>query len=463
MVRIFNVYYPSRTFALFCSEIILTVLCFVASALLLHGRASYAVLRSASGLAQLAVMALICLCCVHYFDLYDTRTFKSRRELLPRLLQVLGAAAVALGLIYFLVPRIVVVPGLYFLASPMLLITLFALRVGFVYVNDSSVQSQRVVLVGRSQIGSDLSREIRLRPELGITVIGYVDDSEPAVDSYLGVPRLGATSDLEEIVAKYDAHAAIVAAEDRRGHLPMDTLLKLRIGGMPIYEARTAYERFTGKIPVEDLRPSWLIFSDGFRTRARMAAIQRAYSCVAALIGFLLVLPIMALVALAMKLTSKGPVLFQQERIGKDGKVFKLFKFRSMRVDAEAASGAVWTVENDPRITRMGRIMRKSHLDELPQLWNVLRGDMNIVGPRPERPEFMELLESQVPYYAHRHIVRPGVTGWAQVRYNYGSTVDEQCEKLRHDLYYIKNLSPSLDFLILFETVKIVLWRRGAK
>jgi exopolysaccharide biosynthesis polyprenyl glycosylphosphotransferase len=232
---------------------------------------------------------------------------------------------------------------------------------------------------------------------------------------------------------------------------------------MPIHEARTAYEQITGKIPVQDLRPSWLIFSDGFRTHARMTAIQRVYSFAVALVGLVLFLPVMALVALVVMLESKGPILFAQERVGKDGKVFRLYKFRSMRADAEAKSGPVWTIDNDPRVTRVGGILRKSHLDELPQLWNVLRGDMNIVGPRPERPEFMHLLESQIPYYAQRHIVRPGVTGWAQVRYNYGSTVEEQYEKLRHDFYYIKHVSPSLDFLILFETVKIALWGRGAK
>jgi len=251
--------------------------------------------------------------------------------------------------------------------------------------------------------------------------------------------------------------------EDRRGHLPMDTLLKLRVGGMPVYEARTAYERITGKIPVQDIRPSWLVFSDGFRTHARMTAIQRAYSFVAAFIGMVLVLPVMAVVAILVKISSKGPVLFRQERVGKNGKVFDLLKFRSMRADAEVASGPVWTIDNDPRVTAVGGVLRKFHLDELPQLWNILRGDMNIVGPRPERPEFMKLLESEIPYYCHRHIVRPGLTGWAQVRYNYGSTLEEQYEKLRHDLYYIKNVSPTLDLLIVFETVKIVLWGRGSK
>jgi sugar transferase (PEP-CTERM system associated) len=463
MVRIFNVYFPSRTFVLLCSEIILTVLCFVSSALLLHGDGSYAVLLTTSGIAQLAVMAITCLCCAHYFDLYDTRNLKSWRDLLPRLLQVLGAASLALGIIYYLVPRLIVVKGLYFLASPILLCLLFGLRIAFVYVNDASAQSQRVVLVGWSQLGCDLAREICLRPELGIRLIGFVDDSEPPMQPPMAIPRLGSTSELEDIVQKCRAQAAIVAVKDRRGHLPVDALLRLRIGGMPIHEARTAYERITGKIPVEDLRPSWLIFSEGFRTHARMTAIQRAYSFAAALFGLLLVLPVMALVVLAVKLDSNGPVLFKQERVGKGGTTFKLFKFRSMRMDAEIGSGPVWTIDNDPRVTRLGRVLRKFHLDELPQLWNVVRGDMNIVGPRPERPEFMQLLESEIPYYAHRHIVRPGITGWAQVRYNYGSTVAEQYEKLRHDLFYIKHTSPSLDLLILLETVKIVLWGRGSK
>ena len=463
MVRIFNVYYPSRTFVLLCSELFLTVVCFLTSALILHGRGSYHALVTVSGLCQLVVMALVCLCCMHYFDLYDTRTFRSKWNLVSRLFQVLGTAALALGLIYYVFPRIVAIPGLYFLASPMLLCTLFLLRVGFVYVNEASDQAQRVVLVGRSQLGSDLAREIRQRPELGINIVGYVDDNAVDGGAPIAVPRLGETSALQQIVAGSRIEAAIVALEDRRGRLPVETLLKLRIGGMPIYEARTAYERITGKIPVQDLRPSWLIFSDGFRTHARMTQIQRAYSFVAALIGLLVCLPVMALIAVLVKLESKGPILFKQERVGKDGKTFLLYKFRSMRADAEAKSGPVWTIDNDPRVTRIGGLMRKSHLDELPQLWNVLRGDMNVVGPRPERPEFMELLEAEVPYYAHRHIVRPGITGWAQVRYNYGSTVEEQCEKLRHDLYYIKHVSPALDFVIIFETVKIVLWGRGAK
>jgi sugar transferase (PEP-CTERM system associated) len=464
MVRIFNVYYPNRSFVMFCSEILITVLTFVASAVILHPHGSYAALWTPGAIAQLFVMALVCLFCMHYFDMYDARTFARKRELLFRLLQVLGVASLLLGIIYYLVPRLIVIANIYFLASPMLLCLLFALRVGFVYVNDATTgQGVRVLVVGWSQLGSDLSREIRLRPELGLNLVGYVDDSESPLNAPGGLQRLGSVSKLEEVAAQTGAQSAIVALQDRRGSLPMDSLLKLRVAGMPVHEARTLYERITGKIPVEDLRPSWLIFNEGFRTHARMIALQRAYSFVAAAIGMVMTFPLMLLTGLAVRLSSNGPVFFRQERVGKDGRVFQLIKFRSMRADAEAASGPVWTIDNDPRATRVGRVMRKFHLDEFPQLWNVLRGDMNLVGPRPERPEFMHLLESQIPYYTHRHIVRPGITGWAQVRYNYGSTVDEQREKLRHDLYYIKNISPSLDFLILFETVKIVLWGRGSK
>lgn len=463
MVRLFNVYHPSRTFLLLCSEVILTVLCFVAAVFVLHRSESMTVLSDPLGVAQLTIMVTICLLCLHYFDLYDFRNFGILRELLSRLLLVLGTASLALGIIYLLFPGLIVVPWIYVLASPVLLCLLFGVRVAFVYFNQMPTQAKRVLLVGSSPIGCDLSREIRQRPELGINLVGYVDDSEPGIHPPMAIPLLGSTSELEEVAVRYRADAAIVAFQDRRGRLPVDSLLKLRFGGVKIQEARLLYEHITGKIPVEDLRPSSLIFSEGFCTHAWMIAIQRAYSFVGALIGLVFALPVMALVALATMLDSKGPLLISQARVGKDGQIFTLFKFRSMREDAEAKNGAVWTVHNDPRITRVGRIIRKFRLDELPQLWNVLRGDMNIVGPRPERSEFMQLLESRIPYYRHRHIVRPGITGWAQVRYNYGSTVEEQYEKLRHDLFYVKNISPSLDFYILFQTVKIILWGRGAK
>ncbi len=463
MVRLFNVYHPSRTFLLVCSEIGLTVLCFVGALFLRGGSDSYTVLTNPVGIVQLLVMTGTCVFCLYCFDLYDFQNIDSNRELFRRLLLVLGTTSLILGTIYYLFPGLIVMRDIYVLASLMLLGLLFAVRVAFARLNQLPTRTERVILVGSSSLACDLAREIRLRPELGFNLVGYVDDGEPGMHPTLAIPRLGSTANLEELVAQARATAAIVGIKDRRGRLPVEALLRLRISGMRIQEARTVYERITGKIPVENLVPSWLIFSDGFRTHPRMTAVQRAYSFVFALVGLALAFPVMALVALLIKLDSEGPILFRQARVGQNHRVFTLLKFRSMRKNAEAQTGAVWTVENDSRITRMGRYLRKFRLDELPQLWNVLRGDMNLVGPRPERPEFVAMLEEKIPYYTHRHIVHPGITGWAQVRYNYGSTIEEQCEKLRYDLFYIKNISTSLDFYILFQTVKIILRGRGAK
>jgi sugar transferase (PEP-CTERM system associated) len=223
------------------------------------------------------------------------------------------------------------------------------------------------------------------------------------------------------------------------------------------------YEEYTGKIAVENLRPSWLIFASGFRKSRVLAAAKRTIDVVGALIGLTLALPIMAVVALLVRLSSPGAIFYSQERVGLNGRVFRINKFRSMCADAEAATGAVWSTANDPRVTRVGRFLRLTRLDELPQLWNVLRGDMSIVGPRPERPEFVSKLTEEIPFYGQRHVVKPGLTGWAQVRYTYGASVEDTIQKLQYDLYYIKNMSLALDVVIVIETIKIVILRRGAR
>ena len=237
----------------------------------------------------------------------------------------------------------------------------------------------------------------------------------------------------------------------------MDQLLAMKLAGVTFDHLASVYEEYTGKIAVENLRPSWLIFSSGFQdTRARRAG-KRAIDLISATIGLILAAPIMALVALAVRLTSPGPVLFKQTRVGHHGKLFTLCKFRSMRADAEAETGAVWAQPGDMRVTPVGRILRVSRLDELPQLWNVLRGDMSLVGPRPERPEFIEELTRDIPFYGQRHVVRPGVTGWAQVKYKYGASKEDALEKLQYELYYIKNMSLALDLVIMIHTIKTMI------
>jgi sugar transferase (PEP-CTERM system associated) len=256
----------------------------------------------------------------------------------------------------------------------------------------------------------------------------------------------------------------VVAVADRRGKFPTEDLLNLSLSGrIAVEESARYYERLTGKIASEMLRPSWLIFSRRSRFSDFDYHVRRVVNAGLAAAGLLLSLPLMLLTAIAVKLDSPGPVLYVQERVGKNGRRFKIIKFRSMRVGAEATSGPVWAEEDDPRITRVGRIIRKLRLDELPQFINVLRGDMNFVGPRPERPTFVDQLSAIVPYYSQRHVVKPGVTGWAQIKYPYGASVEDAIEKLRYDLYYIKNQSLLLDATIVFETIKIVLFGRGGR
>ena len=269
--------------------------------------------------------------------------------------------------------------------------------------------------------------------------------------------------DRMEVVNKQKVHRVIVAMPDRRGTIPMQELLALRMRGVKIEEATSWLEKISGKIEVDNLYPSWLVFSEGFRRSTAFIIVRRLLSITISLIGLILAAPLLPLIMLAIRLDSRGPVFYTQTRVGKAGRFFKVVKFRTMCQNAEAASGPQWAGDNDPRVTRVGKVLRSSRLDEIPQLWCVLKGDMAFVGPRPERPEFIEWLSKEIPYYGVRHMVRPGLTGWAQVRYKYGSTIEDSREKLQYDLYYIKNASIGFDLLIMFLTVKTVLLRRGAQ
>jgi exopolysaccharide biosynthesis polyprenyl glycosylphosphotransferase len=257
-------------------------------------------------------------------------------------------------------------------------------------------------------------------------------------------------------------HRIIVAMESRRGELPVQELLSLRFRGIVVEEDGTLRERIYGKIQLDGLRPSNFLYSEGFRIRATQQFTRQVVSICVAGFGLLLFLPFFPLVVLAVKLSSKGPIFFCQTRVGMGGRNFEVVKFRTMFTDAESG-GAKWATKNDPRVTRVGMFLRKSRIDEIPQLWNVLRGDMGFVGPRPERPEFVAWLTEELPFYYLRTLIRPGLTGWAQVRYGYGATLAETKEKLEYDLYYIKHMSMGLDLLIMFETIKTILRRRGAQ
>jgi len=368
-----------------------------------------------------------------------------------------GLLAIALAAVTYAFPR--AVPGNYSALLGLLILTvaLFGWRTAYEWLVQQPYLREQVYVLGTGERAQRLVQGLRQRSELGIDVAGWTGNVEGAL-------TLEAVSaHLMELVKHRRVHRVIVAMPDRRGTLPVNELLQLRLKGVKIEEATSWLEKMSGRIEVEQLYPSWLIFAEGFRFSSVFMAIRRALSVLAAAILLLVVLLLIPFVLLLIKLDSRGPVLYRQKRVGRGGKIFYCYKFRTMRRDAEADTGPTWANDDDPRITLVGRFLRASRLDEIPQLWCVLKGDMGFVGPRPERPEFVEWLSKEIPYYGVRHAVRPGITGWAQVRYKYGNTLEDAKEKLQFDLYYIKNMSLGLDVLIMFETIKIVLLGRGAQ
>lgn len=402
---------------------------------------------------------------LHYFDMYDVRTLAASRSVLVGVLRALAVTSLVLAVLYFFVPALAVGRGVFALATAPISLVVTGWRIAFEWLSLRGAPTERILILGTNLAAVNLARELsERRSELGLEVVGFVDTDPQAVGrSVLNSTVLGVTREIPEIVRTNRVDRVVVSLSDARGKLNMDELVVMKLNqGVRFDHLASVYEEYTGKIAVENLRPSWVIFSEGFRKTRLLTASKRISDIVLALVGLLLAAPVMAVVALVVRYTSPGPVIYRQVRVGKDGRLITIFKFRSMRVDAEAGTGAVWAATKDPRVTPVGRFLRRSRLDEIPQLLNVLRGDMSFVGPRPERPEFVAELTKQIPFYGQRHVVRPGVTGWAQVRHRYGASVEDSQEKLQYDLFYIKHLSMLFDLFILTETVKTVLMRRGS-
>lgn len=322
---------------------------------------------------------------------------------------------------------------------------------------------ERLLVIGTTETGMTLARELSTTPsQSAVEIVGFVElETGCAGPRMTNVPVIGTVDDVADIVQRRRVDRVAVNLVDARGRLPMEKLLELRFQGVPIDHVASVYERYTGKIALENLRPSWLVFSPGFRHTRSLAVAKRVIDVLVGAVLLILTAPVMAVVAVAIKISSPGPVLYRQRRVGKNGRPFTLRKFRSMRVDAEAATGAVWAIANDPRVTPIGRFLRRTRLDELPQLWNVLANDMSLVGPRPERPEFVERLAREITLYGQRHHVKPGLTGWAQISYPYGSSVSDALQKLQYDLYYLKHMSIALDLFIIAATAKTIWSRTG--
>lgn len=457
MIRLFNVYYPIRTLVLLGGEALLVWTSFLIAAVVRHPEDSYVMLNYEGGYFKILIATVAVLVFSHLFDLYEPASWNARSELYFRLLLVPGLLALAIAVIAYVFPRVLMGNNSVVLGLLIVTVTLFGWRIMYAWLAQQPYLRERVYVLGMGERAQRLVNGLRNRTELGIEVAGWSGNVEGAMT------RESIASHLMDLIEQRDIHRVIVAMPDRRGTLPVLEMLQLRLNGIKIEEATSLLEKISGRIEVDNLYPSWLIFADGFRSSASFMLLRRIISISASGILLLLVLPVIPLVILATKLDSLGPVLYRQKRVGLGGKIFYCYKFRTMRQDAEADTGATWALDNDPRITKVGKFLRMSRLDEIPQLWCVLKGDMSFVGPRPERPEFVEMLSKEIPFYGVRNAVRPGITGWAQVRYKYGNTLADAKEKLQYDLYYIKNMSLGLDLLIMFQTIKIVLLGRGAQ
>ena len=456
MIRLFKVHYPLRTIVLLAGEALIVWLSFVLGTML-RNQDSWLLLNVEGGYFKSLVVTAVVLLFSHWLDLYDSSSLDKSWEQIFRILLVMGFVALALSAVGFLFPDLMPGNGSALRGFTILTFTLFCWRGAYSWMVKQPFMRERVYVLGTGERAERLVDGLRRRSSLGIEVVGWTGNIEGELT------RESVASNLLDIARVRSLHRVIVAMPDRRGTLPVEELLGLRLGGVRVEEATSWLERISGRIEVEQLNPSWLIFAEGFRFSIWFRLMRRALNFSVALLAIVISLPLIPFIVLAVKLGSPGPALYRQRRVGRAGKAFYCYKFRTMRQDAEADTGATWATDNDPRITRVGRFLRSSRLDEIPQLWCVLKGDMHFVGPRPERPEFVEWLSKEIPYYGVRHTVRPGITGWAQVQYKYGNTLEDAREKLQYDLFYIKNASIGLDLLIMFQTIKIVVLGRGAQ
>lgn len=395
---------------------------------------------------------------------YDVSPQQGRKEIVIHLMGCFASLLLLLSATGFAFPYIgwgrlalVLALALGFLAVTT--IRLFTLKLW-----DTPRFRERLLLLGATPLADRLIETLSTMRYRGHEVLGYVDDrSETDLCLNDGYQVLGRVSELGRVAVEHRAETIVVTLSERRGILPLAPVLDCKLRGIRVEDWPSFYERLTGRIGIENLRPSWLIFSDGFH-RASMTRTVKRVMDVGLALGFLVLgLPLFVAIAVAVKLESRGSIFFRQDRVGQGGKVFGLLKFRTMYDGAERQTGPVWATPDDPRVTRVGRVLRRSRLDEFPQIVNVLRGDLSFVGPRPERPPFVAMLHERVPYYLQRVSVKPGITGWAQVRYPYGATVEDAAQKLEYDLYYVKNMSIFLDLVILLSTVQVVLFGRGAR
>jgi len=466
MLRIFKQYYPIRNIFFFIGEgIVIFTAVLIACWLYLNiGFVAF----DRWLFLKVLLIALVCQTCLYYNDLYDLKVIDDFRELGIRLLQALGVAAIILAGIYVLFPNAIVGSGIFAISIAFIIMLIVSWRFFYALILNRGIFDQKIILLGSGRLAQNILDEIIERKDSGYTVA--VNISDASENREVSCDQLDTKmiykkdyDGLCDLAEQLNIKKVVVAIKERRGTLPLKELVRCRVKGIDVIEGTSFYEMLAGKLIVDQINPAWIIFSQGFYKSRTKRFFKRATDLTAAVTMLILFSPLILVTAILIKIDSEGPVLFSQERVGKNKKPYMLYKFRSMVQDAEAQTGPVWASDDDDRITRVGCVIRKWRLDEIPQLWNVLKGDMSFVGPRPERGFFVNKLEEIIPFYGERFSVKPGVTGWAQVCYRYGASVEDAVEKVNYDLFYIKNMSVFMDLMIILRTIKIVLFGKGAR
>ncbi|MDQ2775943.1 MAG: TIGR03013 family PEP-CTERM/XrtA system glycosyltransferase [Acidobacteriota bacterium] len=460
MIRLFRVFIPASVVGLLISEVFLVLGCYALASLFTTFLDPWTYLVGENNYWKVLLVVGLIILAMYFQDLYAELRVVSRLLLIQQVCLAVGSSLLIVAFLGYLDPNLLLGRWLMIAGSFAVILVLPLWRIFYWRYVIAVLRSERVLLLGSSSILGEVAETVLARPEFGYSILGYLCEEDPCG---FPVPCLGHITDLKKICDEYKPTRIVVGMAERRNRLPVQELLEIRFGGVMIEDAADTYEVALRRVCSRKIQPSQLIFSSELGPRPHAIAIQSFYSFIIGVLGLVLLSPLMLLTVLLVWLTSKGPVLYRQRRVGVNGKIFTVFKFRSMYVDAEARTGAVWAKKDDPRITPVGKWLRKLRLDELPQMWNVVRGDMAIVGPRPERPEFVDVLAHQIPYYRQRLAVKPGITGWAQINHKYGDTELDAMIKLEYDLYYIKNVAAALDFYIIFHTVKVMLLSRGAQ
>jgi sugar transferase (PEP-CTERM system associated) len=466
MIRIFNQYVSPKSLLLVVLENVLIALSLISGAWIRFRNDSaefQSYIKFPDFAYQILLVILVFQICFYYSSLYDFGRVRRSYQLVIGLGQSLGAASLLLGMMYYVFPGLLIGQGVFFIGIALTAGSVLLSRVVLDHAWQFAAQKECILILGDGELASKVARELSRREDLNIELAGFITRSGQHSGQMPDGPVLGAVNELASVVASHHVTRIIVALEDYRGVLPVRELVRLRVEGVRVEDAHSMISALNGRVWLCTVKPSWFVFSDGFHRSRSTMIVKRAMDIVFGVLGAICSLPAMILVAIAIPLESKGPIIYRQVRVGLRGKPFEVLKFRSMRVDAEQPGIAQWAKVNDPRVTRLGKFIRTFRLDELPQFWNVIRGDMSFVGPRPERPVFVDQLRQIISYYDERHSVRPGLTGWAQVQYPYGATVEDAARKLEYDLFYLKNLSVFFDCAIILQTIRTVFTGRGAR